>query len=190
MAYMHIWEKIRSEPESGAKELVATYSERLYKLAFRLCSNASQAEDLAMRTLARAMRAERDFPSDAAYFSFLCTILVNLHRDDLRLKGANALVFMEDIPEREDERPDPAASLIAKSDAEAVRKAIGQLSPVLREAVVLRYFSELSVADVAEALVVPEGTVKFRLSEARRKIEQILTQRFGFSSRSTEGKEK
>ena len=52
-----------------------------------------------------------------------------------------------------------------------------------------RYFSNLSVAEIAEALVVPEGTVKFRLSEARRKIQQILTQRFGFSSRSTGGKE-
>ena len=185
---MCIWEKIRSESESGARALVEAYSERLYKLAYRLCSNAAAAEDLAMRTLARAVRAEGDFPSEAAYFSFLCTILVNLYRDDLRLKGANALVFMEELPEREDERPDPAASLIAKSDAEAVRAAIAQLSPVLREAVVLRYFSELSVADIAEALVVPEGTVKFRLSEARRKIGQILTRRFGFSSRSTEGK--
>ena len=87
---MHIWEEIRSAPESGAQALVAAYSERLYKLAFRLCSNAVLAEDLAMRTLARAVRAEGDFPSEAAYFSFLCTILVNLYRDDLRLKGANA----------------------------------------------------------------------------------------------------
>ena len=187
---MRIWEKIRTAPETGARELVAAYSERLYKLAFRLCSNATQAEDLAIRTLARAARAECDFPSEAAYFSFLCTICVNLHRDDLRLKGANALVFMDDISEGEDERPDPAASLIAKSDAEAVRKAVSQLSPILRETVVLRYFSELSIADIAAALMVPEGTVKFRLSEARRKIERILTQRFGFASRSTKGKEK
>ena len=187
---MCVWEKIRTAPETGAKELVAAYSERLYKLAFRLCSNAAQAEDLAIRTFARAARATGDFPSEASYFSFLCTICVNLYRDELRLKGANALVLMEDLPEQKDNRPDPAASLVAKSDAEAVQKAIGQLSPVLRETVVLRYFSELSIADIAEALVVPEGTVKFRLSEARRKIKQILTQRFGFSARSTEGKEK
>ena len=80
---MDIWEEIRSAPESGAKALVAAYSERLYKLAFRLCSDAAAAEDLAMRTLARAVRATGDFPSEAAYFSFLCTILVNLHRDDM-----------------------------------------------------------------------------------------------------------
>ena len=182
---MDIWEEIRSAPESGAKALVAAYSERLYKLAFRLCSDAAAAEDLAMRTLARAVRATGDFPSEAAYFSFLCTILVNLHRDDLRLKGANALVFMEELPEMEDDRPGPADALIAQSDAEAVRRAVDRLSPILRETVVLRYFSGLSVEDIAAALAVPEGTVKFRLSEARRKIRQILTQRCGFSPRYT-----
>lgn len=177
---MPIWEEIRRSPDSGARLLVAAYSEWLYKFAYRLCSNSAQAEDLAMRTLSRAMKAERDFPSEAAYKSFLCTILVNLHRDDLRLKGANALVFMDALPETDDGCPDPAASLCAKSDAEALRAAISRLSPLLREAVVLRYFSGLSVQEMAEALAVPEGTVKFRLSEARRKIAQILTQRFGF----------
>ena len=186
---MRIWEKIRTTPELGAKELVVAYSDRLYKFAYRLCSNTAQAEDLAMRTFSRAIRAERDFPSDAAYFSFLCTILVNLHRDDLRLKGANSLMFMENLPEMEDGRPDPADALIVKSDAEAVRKAIDQLSPVLRETVVMRYFGAMSVAEIADALVVPEGTVKFRLSEARKKIGRILTKRFGFSPRSTKGEE-
>ena len=40
-------------------------------------------------------------------YANLCTILVNLHRDDLRLKAVNALVFMEDVPEVEDERLNP-----------------------------------------------------------------------------------
>ena len=176
---MRIWEKIKAMPELGAKELVQAYSERLYKLAFRLCSDSAMAEDLTMRTFARAVRAEGDFASDAAYFAFLCTILVNLYRDDLRLKGANALVFVEEMPRSEDDRPGPADTLIAKSDAEAVRCAVRQLSPILRETVVLRYFSELSVADIAVALEVPEGTVKFRLSEARRKIRAFLIQRNG-----------
>ncbi len=176
---MCVWEQIRTDPEAGAKALVASYSGRLYKLAFRLCSDAAMSEDLAMRTLARAVKAQGDFPSEAAYFSFLCTILVNLHRDDLRLKAANALVFMEDVPEVEDARPNPGDALAVKSDAAAVRLAVSRLSPILREAVVLRYFGELSVADIAEALAVPEGTVKFRLSEGRRKICAFLTKRKG-----------
>ncbi len=174
---MHSWEEIRVSPESGAKSLVAAYSDRLYRLAYRLCSSASQSEDLTMRTFARAVKATGDFPSEPAYFSFLCTILVNLHRDDLRLKAANSLVFMDEVPETEDERPNPASSLVAQSDAESVRNAVALLSPVLRETIVLRYYGGLSVAEIAAALTVPEGTVKFRLSEARRKIREILTQR-------------
>lgn len=69
--------------------------------------------------------------------------------------------------------------MAAKSDAEVVRLAIARLTPILHETVVLRYYSALSVADIAEALAIPEGTVKFRLSEARRKIREFLTQRKG-----------
>ncbi len=176
---MHIWEKLRKTPKEGAEDLVAAYSRRLYKFAYRLCGDASQSEDLAIRTLARAVRANGDFESEQAYFTFLCAILVNLHRDDMRLKAANALNFMEEPPEVEDERPDPAAMMAAKSDAEVVRLAIARLTPILHETVVLRYYSALSVADIAEALAIPEGTVKFRLSEARRKIREFLTQRKG-----------
>ena len=180
---MQIWEQIRFDPEAGAKALVASYSDRLYKLAYRLCSDAALSEDLVLRTLARAVKAQGEFSSEESYFSFLCTILVNLHRDDLRLKAANALVFMEDVPASEDGRPNPGEALAAKSDAEAVRLAVSRLSPILRETVVLRYFGGLSVADIAEALAVPDGTVKFRLSEARRKIREFITQRNGGSAR-------
>ena len=176
---MDVWEQIRSDPEEGAKALVAAYSGRLYRLAFRLCSDSAMSEDLSMRTLARAVKAQGEFASESAYFSFLCTILVNLHRDDLRLKGANALVFTDAVPDVEDERLDPGEALAAKSDAEAVRLAVSRLSPILRETVVLRYFGGLSVSDMAAALAVPEGTVKFRLSEGRHKIREFLTQRKG-----------
>ena len=172
-----IWEQIRADPESGARSLVDAYSQRLYRLAYRLCENVATAEDLAIRTISRAVKATGDFPSESAYFSFLCSILVNLHRDDLRLKGANALVFCDELPEVEAVQRDPADDLMAQSDAEAVRFAVSRLSPLLRETVVLRYYTGLSIADIAAVQVVPEGTVKFRLSEARRKIREIFTQR-------------
>ncbi len=172
---MQIWEQLNTE--EGAKGLVRDYAGRLYGLAYRLCGNAATSEDLAMRTIERAVRSSGAFASEKVFFAFLCTILVNLHRDDLRLKAANALAFMEKLPEAEDGHPDPAEALALKADAEAIRNAVGRLSPLLRETVVLRYYSDLSIAETANALGVPEGTVKFRLSEARRKIRAILTQR-------------
>jgi RNA polymerase sigma-70 factor (ECF subfamily) len=172
---VQIWEQLNTE--EGAKGLVRDYAGRLYGLAYRLCGNAATSEDLAMRTIERAVRSSGAFASERAFFACLCTILVNLYRDDLRLKAANALAFMEKLPEAEDGHPDPAEALALKADAEAIRNAVGRLSPLLRETVVLRYYSDLSIAETANALGVPEGTVKFRLSEARRKIRAILTQR-------------
>ena len=84
---------------------------------------------------------------------------------------------ISDIPAVEDARPDPREALAAKSDAEAVRLAVSRLSPVIRETVVMRYFGDMSVSEMAEALAVPEGTVKFRLSEGRRRIREFLSQR-------------
>lgn len=168
---------IKANPEQGAKALLAAYQERLYAFAYRLCGNKAQSEDLAMRTFVRAMSANGKFASEKAYFTFLCTILVNLHRDDMRLKAANALDFMEEAPEMEDSRPGPADALAAKGDAEIVKDAISRLSPILKETLVMRYYGNLSIAEIANALATPEGTIKFRLSEARRKIQEILTQR-------------
>lgn len=180
---MPIWEMIAANPEQGAKALLAAYKERLHAFAYRLCGSGSFAEDLTMRTMERAVRANGRFASEQAYFTFLCTILVNLYRDDMRLKAANALDFMEETPEMEDSRPTPADALAAKSDAEAVKYAISRLSPILRESLVMRYYGGLSIEEIAKALSAPEGTIKFRLSEARRKIQEFLTQRGGAFAR-------
>lgn len=174
---LQLWEHL--DTEEGARALVRDYAGRLYALAYRLCGNAATSEDLAMRTIEQAVRAGGEFASEKAFFAFLCTILVNLLRDGLRLKAANALTFLETLPEAPDERPDPAETLARKGEAEAVRDAVGHLSPPLRETVVLRYYGDLSVAETAQTLGIPEGTVKFRLSEARRKLREALTQRFG-----------
>lgn len=175
---MNCWDVIEVDADAGARQLVASYADRLFGTAWRLCANASTAEDLVFRTLERAMTA-RDlrFPNEKAYFCWLCTILVNFYRQDMRLKGANALVFVETLPETEDERPDPGEEACLNADRASVREALAALSPLLREAAVLRYFEDFSVPEIAEMLGVPEGTVKFRLHEVRRKIRQLLTQR-------------
>ena len=176
---MSIWEEVEVDPERGAASLVAAYADRLYRTAYRLCSNAATSEDLVFRTLTRAVTASgRAFADERAYFSWLCTILVNFHRQDLRLKGHNALVFSDTLPEVEADAPDPGEALSIRADHEAIREAVASLTPLLRETAVLRYYDDLSVPEIAEVQGVPEGTVKFRLHEARRKVRQILTQRF------------
>ena len=74
---MEIWDHIRQNPVLGAKALIEDYAGRLFKTAFRLCSNAATAEDLTARTIAQAVRRIDQFDETISFFGWLCAILVN-----------------------------------------------------------------------------------------------------------------
>ena len=166
-----------------AQTLVNAYYGRLYQLAFRLCSNAETAKDLAFRALEKALEAKvGSFSDERAYFAWLCKILTNLYRDMLRLKAANAIEFVEKLPEWPDQRPDPAMLLEQSECQKILKEAIRGLPLPLREVVVMYYFEDYSVKVLSEILDVPEGTVKYRLFEARKILSRTLGQTFSEDS--------
>lgn len=112
----------------------------------------------------------------SAFYTWIYRILFNFRRMDLRKKGANALVFMEELPEMEDPAPDPAEALALDSSAAEVRAGVARLPEVLRETVVLHYFEGLGVPEIAALTEVPVGTVKYRLFEARKQLARYLVQ--------------
>ncbi len=171
---MEIWEHIRHDPANGTKALMDGYSGRLFKTAFRLCSNAATAEDLTARTIVQAVRCIDQFDETISFSGWLYAILTNFYRMDVRKKGANALEFVDVLSDIADMRPGPADVLEANTDSAAVRAAVARLSPALREAVVLRYFDELPEAEIAKVLGTTVGAVKVRLYSARQKLKEML----------------
>lgn len=73
-----------------------------------------------------------------------------------------------------DVRPDPAEILAREADARAVQQAVADLPERYRTLVVLRYFDDLTVPQIAAELGVPEGTVKRLLHEARELVRKML----------------
>ena len=88
-------EEIRHNPATGAQRLVAEYRDRLYLVAYRLCLNAADAEDLTFRTFQRAIERIGSYRTDRNFFQWLYAILVNFRRMDVRRKAANMLDFTE-----------------------------------------------------------------------------------------------
>ena len=172
-----ILRELRERPEDGARLLVDAYGRRLYAAAVRLCRNESDAEDLVARTLARVIQSIGSFKGESGFFTWQCSILANFLRMDLRRKGANSLEFPEELPEVADERPSPAESVERADDAREVRAAVAALPGRLREAVVLFYFGGMSVPAIAESLGAPEGTVHYRLHEAKKAIREKIAGR-------------
>ena len=173
---MEIWEEIAFDRERGAKRLVAELGDRLLTAAYQITQNSADAEDLVFRTFSQVIAKIGQYDGRSAFFTWIYRILLNFRRMDLRKKGANALVFMEELPETEDPAPDPAEALALDSSAAEVRAGVARLPEPLREAVVLRYFDGLSVSEIAALAEVPVGTVKYRLFEARKQLARYLVQ--------------
>ena len=171
---MPVWKLIAEDSERGAEALIEEYGTRLYATAFRLCQNEKDAEDLVFRTFARVVERIGSFHGRSEFFTWMCSILVNFYHMDARRKAANALVFDEEVPERPDPRPDPLESLAASDEAAILRAAVDALPDELREAIVLHYFDEMSVPDIAKTLELPEGTVYWRLHEGRNRIRETV----------------
>ena len=93
----------------------------------------------------------------------------------MRKKGANALVFLEEMPDGVDPAPDPALALVQRATAAEVRAAVAKLPEPLRAAVILRYFEDFDVAHVAEALEISVSAAKVRLWTARRRLAESLS---------------
>ena len=172
---MPVWELLVNDAEKGARVLVEEYAARLYATAFRICLNEKDAEDLVYRTFSRVVEQIRSFNGESAFFTWICAILINFYRMDARRKAANSLVFVDKLPELTDARPGPADELVASDEAEALRKAVSALPGELRVAIVLHYFADMSVPEIAKSLEIPDGTVYWRLHEGRKKIREALS---------------
>ena len=184
---MEIWDDIAANAEEGSKRLVAEYGDRLFSAAVRICGNDNDAEDLVFRTLSHAVAKIGQYGKRCSFFSWLYSILANFHRMDMRRKGFNALVFGEELPERKDPSPNPAECLDFQTESAIIREATAQLPEPLREIIVLRYFEDLSLREIAAMLKLPLSTVKFRLHFAKRKLRAKLELSFRGETASYKG---
>ncbi len=148
---------------------MSEYRSRLMAMAMGLTSSSHEAEDLVFRTFERVIQKIDTFRSTGSFYYWLCSILVNFHRMDVR-KAAVRPKFSGDgtIPEvAAEESGDIADGLDLAATTEAVRAAVRELPENFREVVVLKYFDEMSVEDIAMVTGLNVGTVKSRLHYAK-----------------------
>lgn len=178
---MGVAQDIQDDLNRGAFRLFADYRASLYAEALQLClGNQSDAEDLTIRTLDRAIRKISFFDeSKGRVIDWMRQIMRNLRKNDLDLKAANAVVAfdptdMEAALGQSDSSTEQ--DILSKSDDEFLRRAVNALPNDLREAVVLHYLMDQPIAQVAKVLRVPVGTVKARLHYARKVLQGKLAQ--------------
>jgi len=151
------------------RRLVERHSDRAYGLAFRMLGSASEAEEVAQDAFVRAWRALPRFRGDCTFSTWLHRIVVRRALDRsaiLKTRRAREAPLEEAdlVPERAPESGDAAG---LEDLALRLGRLLGALSDVQRAAVMLYYYEDRSVDEVAAALGIPAGTVKTHLHRAR-----------------------
>ena len=179
---MNIVEEIQNDREKGAKRLESEYRAGLMTLALRLCHDSGDAAELVNRTFAEVIACIDDYAEQSAFFGWMSKILVNLHAKDVRRKSNAEIIYPGEVPEVADEKAQE--DVFRNIEAAELREAIETLPEDIRKTLMLHYFMDLSVAQVAKILSVAGGTVKWRLHIAR----DILAAKLGAAAKKPGGK--
>ena len=172
---------IHKDLENGALQLIVEYSERLHALAVKMCGDEAQAEDLVFRTFERVLTKAKTYKSDTNLFGWMKSIMENIHKDDLKRPVARntTTVEAEELEQYAGADWSTDEQLLKNSDSEALREALHRLDPKYNQVLLMRYYQEFSMKQIANILQLPLGTVTRRVQIAHQILAGKLRAEFG-----------
>ena len=169
------------------QQIVESQHRRVYGLCYRFTGSAGDAEDLTQDVFLKVYRNLKTFDVERGSFpTWLTTLTRNLLVDHFRRTRAEQTTHSLDAgwdgPEGPSspaekihaEQPDPLQNCMDRELQALVQQALLQVSPELREAVILRDLNDMDYKEIAEVLRIPEGTVKSRISRGRMELARLL----------------
>jgi RNA polymerase sigma factor (sigma-70 family) len=156
--------------------IVRTHQGIAFRTAYLLSGSAADAEEAAQDAFVKAYRALGRFRRGAPLRPWLLRIVANearnRRRSAARREGLAVRAAAEHRPG--DAVPSPEAALLTRESQAQLLEAVERLSDDHRDAVVCRYFLDLSEEETAAALRVRRGTVKSRLARALERLREEL----------------
>jgi len=158
--------------------LVRRYQRRVYTTALHILTSHGDADDVTQETFVRAYRGIAGFDGRSDFFTWLYRITVNTALNHLRSNKRTGALADAVAAETEVAPPErtPREWLALGQEVRRTLHAIAALSPPLRTTLVLATVEQLPYKQIAEILDVPEGTVAWRVNEARRLLRERLGQ--------------
>lgn len=156
--------------------LVESYQGPVYRLALRMGLSPADAEEAAQNAFLAAWRGLPSFRGEAKFSTWLYRLASNAAVDVLRQEKKYENQWdIEDL-QRPDAAPSPQEQVERQDARQAVRQAMAALPAEFRQVLVLRYLQEMSYQEIAQALALPEGTVKSRINRAKGQLKALLAE--------------
>jgi RNA polymerase sigma-70 factor (ECF subfamily) len=164
--------------EQAAEALYRAHRERVYRLAYALLADASDAEEVMQDTMVYALtRMDLFDPQRASLTTWLHTITVSRCRDRKRRKRVPKVSlggWRGDGSDVVDRASGPEGTTIVRENKHELWQALDQLSPKLREAIILRYWSGHTYQEMAQILHCPLPTAQSRVRLAYEQLRKLL----------------
>jgi RNA polymerase sigma-70 factor (ECF subfamily) len=179
-------DEIPSEEEAAQQleQILASGLPPLYRRAYRILRNASDAEDAVQDALLAAYTHLHQFRGQAKISTWLTTIVLNCCRLQLRRRPGHVHVSLDEstgelqplsVSERiADHRPNPEDEYSEFELSARLTHLRSYLSPTLRRTFQLREVEGLSIRETARILGVPTGTVKAQSARARKRLKELM----------------
>lgn len=160
------------------EQIVRQHWRKVFNLAYKFVGRHDEAEDLAQDIFLKIFKALHTFDRRANFQTWLISISRNLCIDHYRSRRKERETVAREV-DASDLKPvsreqSPIGYVEQQDLRQLIRRALAELPPTLREAVVLRDLKEFSYQEIADKLGLPEGTVKSRINRGRLELGRQL----------------
>lgn len=159
--------------DDALRELYARHAGTMLRLLRRLTSDRGVAEEIMQEAWLAVWQAAGTFRGDSSARGWLLGVARRQAHNRLR-RARPQIVEMEEALAVADPAADVEAEVLVKADVAQLGAAVAALPEHLREVVILTLVDELPYGDVSAVLGIPVGTVKSRMSHARRRLSTAM----------------
>lgn len=173
-----VWlEQARQGDKTAFGKLIEAYQRPVYNLAYRMLNNPGEAEEAAQEAFIRAYTRLETYKPAHKFSTWMLSITSNYCIDIIRKRRALLLSIDEPLPPHpalmSDKTKRPETQLMADEQQEMVQALLQELAPDYRQAVVLRYWYDMSYQEIAEMMDTTVSAIKSRLFRARRQLAEV-----------------
>ena len=167
-------ERLRRGDVAALGTLVSRYQTRALRAAYLVTHDLALAEDVVSGAFIRVFERAEQYDPNRPFGPWFFKIVVNDAIKAVQRRDRTTTLEQVEVVERPNVSSDPETAVVLNEERRAVRDALLQLAPSQRGAVVMRYFLELSEAEMVERTGLARGTIKSNLHDARARLKRIL----------------
>ena len=156
-------------------EWMRLYGDRIMRAVYLMVEDHHLAEEITQEVFVKSYQSWQSFRGDASPYTWLYRIAINLSRNHLKRKKKMRFLPLFDDERQADILEESMEEKVARmTTGRKIRDCIKQLPLIYREIIILHYYEEMKISEIAEILHQPEGTIKSKLSRGRESLQNII----------------